>query len=142
MKSKTERPYNTELRLQHFREAVDRQFRKSRRLLSLKQVCALVATQPAPQFYITPKQALEKYNLYKQGKDIKADNPRIRQMYMDLFERYEEARAKLGGGFKYMIMQDVIDSPAPSFYFSPTSAADYYYRAMEEKRKNNRNKRK
>lgn len=58
-----------------------------------------------------------------------------RSMYMCIFEKYRAALEANGGlDFKYSIMQDVLESPAPSFFISPTDAKGFYYRAMKYKR--------
>lgn len=104
---------------------------------NLKKLCAVVSTSEAPQFYITPKQALEKYNEYKRTGTIAhcGSSEVTRSMYKAIFERYEVASANSRGlDFKYSIMQDVLESPAPSFYISPNTAFAFYYRAMAYKR--------
>lgn len=102
----------------------------------------LVAGQAAPQFYITPKQALDQYNQYKRSGKLDTDNPLTAQMYHDIFERYEKLLATNPCDYKYSIMQDVLESPAPSFYIKPSAATAFYYRAMAYKRRLNRSKRK
>ena len=102
---------------------------------NLKKLCAAVATSAAPQFYITPKQALEKYHEYKRTNTIRVSSAATRQMYLCIFSKYEDAYATRGNvEFKYSIMQDVLESPAPSFYISPSAAIAFYYRAMAYKR--------
>lgn len=102
---------------------------------NLKKLCAAAASSGAPQFYITPKQALEKYCEWKRTHTFSASSSETRQMYLCIFSKYEEAyKASKGMEFKYYLMQDVLDSPAPSFYISPSAAVAFYYRAMAYKR--------
>lgn len=63
-------------------------------------------------------------------------------MYLDIFSRYDALVESGSCDFKYSIMMDVLDSPAPSFYINPSAAHAYYYRAMKERRKMNRNRKK
>ncbi|MBQ6724032.1 MAG: hypothetical protein IJQ84_05920 [Paludibacteraceae bacterium] len=56
-------------------------------------------------------------------------------MYLSIFAKYD---ALINGGtsdFKYAVMQDVLEQPAPSFYLNPSSAVVFYYRAMAQHRK-------
>lgn len=50
---------------------------------------------------------------------------------MCIFERYEQALANnITGDFKYSVMQDVLDAPAPSFFLNPDAAVKFYYHAL------------
>ncbi len=121
----------------HFIEAVDRLWKAkfiSRPRLSY--LCRTVAQSPAPQFYITPKQALEKYSLWEQTGRIEGESEYTRRMYQDIFTRFRARYAESGGiDFKYVIMQDVLEQPAPSFYINPNAALTFYYRAMAYRRR-------
>ncbi len=132
----TERNYNSHLRQQHFVEAVDRLWKAkfiSRPRLSY--LCRTVAESPAPQFYITPKQALEQYNRWEQTGEIRCEGEQTRRMYLDIFTRFRARYAESGGiDFKYVVMQEVLEQPAPSFYINPSAALTFYYRAMAHRR--------
>lgn len=141
LKLKTERTYYSELRLAHFLDAVNKQLKRSKKVITIQHACAITAQEPAPQFYITPKQALEFYSEYKRTGKIPASKSNIRQMYEDIFLRYTQKQEELGwAGVKYLVMQEVLDEPAPSFYFNPKSAQQLYYKAVLLKRKKGRNK--
>ena len=78
---------------------------------------------------------MEKYNEYKRTHSVDVSSDITRQMYLCIFERYErEFNTRGETEFKYSIMQDVLESPAPSFYISPGAATFFYYRAMKYKR--------
>lgn len=95
----------------------------------------MAASSAAPQFYIAPKQALEMYSTYLRTGNIPVSLDVTRQMYLCIFERYKAALAQSGNTeFKYSVMQEVIESPAPSFFIVPKMAASYYYYAMRYKR--------
>lgn len=66
---------------------------------------------------------------------IDASSEVTRNMYRCIFDRYKIALdANNGADFKYSIMQDVLDAPAPSFFITPSAAIKFYYRAMAYKR--------
>lgn len=133
---KSERIYNHHLRQLHFIEEVNKLWKKSSsKHPNFKKLCAVASSSTAPRFYITPRQALEKYAQYQRTGSIDVSSTLTEQMYLCIFERYEAAlAARNGSDFKYSIMQDVLDEPAPSFYISPTAAVVFYYRAMAYKR--------
>lgn len=133
---KSERIYNSQLRQLHFIEAVNKLWKKTlSKHPNVKRICEIASSSPAPKFYISPKRALSKYYEWKQTGSIKNVTELTNSMYELIFERYEEA-LKLNNGtdFKYSIMQDVLDSPAPSFYISPYSAYNFYCRSIRHKR--------
>lgn len=95
----------------------------------------MASISAAPQFYVTPKQALYAYNKYKRTGTISASSEITRQMYLCIFGKYDAALAAGNGAdFKYSIMQDVLESAAPSFFINPSVAFVFYYRAMAYKR--------
>ncbi|MBQ8100059.1 MAG: hypothetical protein IJ640_00345 [Prevotella sp.] len=78
---------------------------------------------------------MEKYNEWLCTGTLNAATKATRQMYLDIFSRYQDRlSANNGIEFKYSLMQDILESPAPSFYITPSSAAAFYYRAMAYKR--------
>lgn len=137
---KTERTYNAGLRSEHFIAAVHKQLHGGKKPFPIGKLCAMVAASPAPQFYVAPKRALEMYNLYRKTGRIIPSSERHLQMYLEIFRRYDEMMASMQGAFKYSVMQDVLEQPAPSFYIEPSGATEYYYRAMAARRRRNRNK--
>lgn len=141
-KRKSERVYNSHLRHLHFIEAVDSLIKKSHSSkVKLDKICRIAASSAAPQFYIAPKQALEMYSRYVRTGEIPVSQEVTRRMYLCLFEKYKAALEQNGNTeFKYSIMQEVIESPAPSFFISPKMAAYYYYVSMRYKRSLSRNK--
>ena len=120
----------------HFLEAVNKLWKStSSAHPNLKKLCVVASQSAAPQFYITPKHALDKYSEFVQTGVIDASSEVTRDMYRCIFARYKVALdANNGVDFKYSVMQDVLDSPAPSFFITPTAAIKFYYRAMAYKR--------
>lgn len=75
------------------------------------------------------------YYRYKQTGSVNCTQNVKRRMLTCIFERFEAALAASDGSeFKYSIMQDVLDAPAPSFFISPESAYLMFYKALHYKR--------
>lgn len=101
----------------------------------MRKLCALAATSPAPRFYVTPRHALDQYSDYKRTGSVCRNSQMAQEMYKCIFDMYEKVLAENNGTeFKYSIMQNVLDSPAPSFFLSPSAAYAFYCNAMAYKR--------
>ena len=126
-----EKTYNSNLRREHFVSAVKKRFRSTKKCVPFDVICAAVATQPAPQFYVTTERALIMYQTYKRTGCIHTKTPLIRQMYEEIFRRFEEKLQSRGGrAFKFVAMQDTLSEQAPCFYIAPEKAQFYYYHSM------------
>lgn len=138
----SERLYNRRLRQTHFVQAVDKLWKTAfASRPNLTYLCRAVAQSPAPQFYVSPKHALEQYNLWLSTGTVRTACPYTRQMYLDIFTRFQARYDRQGGiDFKYSVMQDILEQPAPSFYINPSAARAFYYRALAEKRKRNKSR--
>lgn len=80
-----------------------------------KVVVKLLATSPAPKFYISPKMA-EQYVLnFNRGKFL-VKSSIGRAMIRDLAENYERIKSQYPYKKAFEIWELVVDSPAKSFY--------------------------
>lgn len=82
--------------------------------------------QPAPRYYVTPKQAYQVISPMMKGDFERVDlmAPTRRNLYYSLFEqviRLSETREFIGKSLFY-IMQYAVIQPAPEFFLSPTRA--------------------
>ena len=78
--------------------------------------------QPAPRYYVTPKQALQVISPMVRGDFEKVDMmmPNRKRMYYSLFDKVielSEKRAFIGKSL-YHILQFAVTSPAPEFFVS------------------------
>lgn len=135
---KSEKSYIQHLKKLHFVEAVYRLWKQAGGKLDLSKYCPLAAASVAPQFYLAPTHALEIYAQYKNTGTTEAKKGMTQQMYVELFKRYEQLLAENDSKnthlSKYSIMQDAIETQAPSFFIEPSYAVNFYFRAMAYKR--------
>ena len=104
---------------------------------NLAAICKVVASQPAPRFYINHFEACKQYRLYRQGRsNIHTDSRR--RMYAEIFSRYEHLDAVARASGQRVIMEDlmrrVLEQEAPSFYYEENSALKTYYSVIQRKR--------
>ena len=91
-----------------------------------KQAYERMVMQPAPRFYVTPKQACTIISPMMRGDFERVDlmMPLRREMYYSLFDvvvRLSEKREFIGKSLSY-IMKFAVAQPAPRFYISPIRA--------------------
>lgn len=87
---------------------------QDRRLTRL-EICELIASQPAPRFYITPYTALRKIILpIERNGDIPAHSRR-RAMHLEFYEHYKRFRETLS---RDKAIAAAIEQPASSFFLS------------------------
>lgn len=108
---------------------------------NIAAICKIVASRPAPRFYVYPFEALKQYSLYLQGRSrIHSDSRR--RMYAEIFARYEYLVALTeASGQKVVkgeLMKRVLEQEAPSFYYEENSAIKMYYRFMQRNRRRKR----
>lgn len=93
----------------------------------------MVASMPAPRFYINSETASRQYNRYKKGKSSIHEIEK-RKMYAEIFARYENKIDILRKSGQKCFKQDIWDSillqEAPSFYYSGMSSVVAYYKAI------------
>ena len=83
--------------------------------LTRLEICELVASQPAPRFYITPYTALRKIILpIERGDDISAHSRR-REMHLEFYKHYKRFRESLS---RDKAIAAAIEQPATSFFLS------------------------
>lgn len=104
-------------------------------------ICKMAAREPAKRFYIDAKTALEQYCKYRKGESMIQKNE-CRKMYAEIFSRFERIMTiKRVSGQKIVmheLMEEVLESEAPCFYYEEGSAVKMYYRFMSRKRERDR----
>ena len=91
-----------------------------------RQAYERMVLQPAPRYYVTPKQACSVISHMMRG-DFEFVNmmmPLRREMYYSLFDvvvKLSEKREFIGKSLSY-IMKHAVAQPAPKFFISPTRA--------------------
>ncbi len=86
-----------------------------------------MVNEPAPRYYVTPRQACQIISLMVRGDFSKVDmmQPLRREMYYSLFnvvQSLSEKREFIGKSLSY-IMKFAVVQPAPKFFLSPMRAS-------------------
>lgn len=92
------------------------------------------ATHSASRFWVSERRAS-----YVVGKMIADPSftdsmlPKRREMYLEIFRRFEAARREYPEASIYSLVFDIVNSPAPEFYLTPKSARIILYNALKRK---------
>ena len=78
-----------------------------------REIARIVSISPAPRFYISYEEARRYVSRMERGKPIPLKNKLRLEQIKELHRRW-----KLTGGTRYVQMEGIIASPAPSFYVS------------------------
>lgn len=80
-----------------------------------KMYVSLLAKQPAPCFYISPKIAERYVHSYYRGEPV-LKTAKGRALIKDLVENYERLKANNPDDYAYQIWDKLVECPAKSFY--------------------------
>lgn len=94
--------------------------------LPRKVIINVLMESPAPRFYISAKLA-ERYVKWYYAGDPGALRNRKLAMIKDLVDVYERKRKQRPYTPVYLLWQEVVDSPAKSFYATPQLLTDIVY---------------
>lgn len=94
------------------------------RYIRVKEIMALIVKEPAPRYWISEQRATSIVKQYIKGiKPPENHSPKLhKRLYDSLYQRYLQERAKRPDDTIYMIMFDVVNSPAPESFITPQSA--------------------
>ena len=110
----------------------------NRNLMNNDMIISIVMEQPAPKFYISPKEAKKLIlSYYKSNGELPIRKKSLtREMAKDLVENYEMLRKKFPHTDKERIYEYVVEQPAKSFYMSYNSvrAVIFNYKGRTKRR--------
>ena len=102
------------------------------------EIINLAASHPAPRFYVSYENARRYVSELERGKELNLKVKHTIDMYKELHRRYvllrKERREAGVRRINYTLLEEIIDSPAPSFYASSDGLRWLFYR---HKKKNN-----
>lgn len=88
------------------------------RYMKRSAIVALLATEPAPRFYLTEEQAGWAICQYYRNGRIPRCRPMKQAMILDLVDQYEKMRKEHPHAQKNILYKLAVEQPAKSFYMS------------------------
>lgn len=104
--------------------------RKTRPFITQNEVIEQAAKGSAPRFYVTFENARRFVSLLMRGKRLPIVNKNKVEMYKEIYRRYRKQAQECDSRYKYLILEDIIEEPAPSFYIDEETFRGIVYRAL------------
>lgn len=100
---------------------------------TLNEVIEHAINSQAPRFYVTFENARRFVSLLMRKKRLPIINENKIAMYKEIYKRYSKAVKDSSKRYKYVILEKIIEEPAPCFYIDPETFRGIVYRTMRQK---------
>ena len=112
-----------------------KELRKNRPFATQNEVIEHAAKKGAPRFYVTFENARRFISLLSRKKKLPLINSNKLEMYKEIYRRYMQQVKDSSKRYKYIILERIIEEPAPSFYLDEETFRGIIYKTLR-KRKN------
>lgn len=106
----------------------------AKRLLP-KDIIIMISEECAPKYYISPERALIGINAICHNEKEILKNKKTYQMYKELYQKYKYflENNKIGKYLKkYQIIEDIINTPASSFFLEPETMIKLVFKQIKK----------
>lgn len=118
-----------------------KELRKTRPFVTQNEVIEHAARSTAPRFYVTFENARRFVSLLMRGKRLPIVNKNKVEMYKEIYRRYKARLKDCNKRYRYIILESIIEEPAPSFYLDEETFRGIVYRTLRDTcRKNEHHK--
>ena len=107
-----------------------KELRKTRPFVTQNEVIEHAARSTAPRFYVTFENARRFVSLLMRGKRLPIVNKNKVEMYKEIYRRYKARLKDCNKRYKYIILESIIEEPAPSFYLDEETFRGIVYRSL------------
>lgn len=107
-----------------------KEVRKTKPFASQGEIIKHAASKNAPRFYITFENARRFTSLLLRKKKLPHINRNKLEMYKEIYRRYLKRVKENGAEHKYMILEQIIQEPAPSFYLDEQTFRGIVYKTL------------
>lgn len=88
----------------------------------------------APRFYVTFENARRYISLMARKKQIPIVNKNKLEMYKEIYRRYIKRIRETSEHYRFVILERIIEEPAPSFYLDEETFKGIVYKTLRERR--------
>ena len=106
--------------------------RKTRPFITQNEVIEQAAKGSAPRFYVTFENARRFVSLLMRGKRLPIVNKNKVEMYKEIYRRYKARLKDYNKRYRYIILESIIEEPAPSFYIDEETFRGIVYRTLRD----------
>ena len=107
-----------------------KELRKTRPFVTQNEVIEHAARSTAPRFYVTFENARRFVSLLMRGKRLPIVNKNKVEMYKEIYRRYKARLKDCNKRYKYLILEQIIEEPAPSFYLDEETFRGIVYKSL------------
>ena len=110
-----------------------KEVRKTRPYATQDEIIKHAANSKAPRFYVTFENARRLISLMARKKKLPLINTNKLAMYKEIYRRYVQRVKDCSKRYKYIVLEQIIEEPAPSFYLDEQSFRGIVYRTLRER---------
>ena len=107
-----------------------REVRKTRPYATQYEVIKHAVNMKAPRFYVTFENARRFISILSRKKKLPLINPNKVAMYKEIYHRYIKRVKDSSKRYKYIILEQIIEEPAPSFYLDEETFRGIVYKTL------------
>ena len=107
-----------------------KEVRKTRPYATQDEVIKHAVKKKAPRFYVTFENARRFISMLARKKKLPLINSNKLAMYKEIYRRYVQRIKDDSRRYKYMILEQIIEEPAPSFYLDEDTFRGIVYRTL------------
>ena len=110
-----------------------KEVRKTKPYATQEEIIKHAVKSEAPRFYVTFENARRFISLLSRKKKLPLINSNKLEMYKEIYRRYMQQVKDSSKRYKYIILERIIEEPAPSFYLDEQSFRGIVYRTLRER---------
>ena len=107
-----------------------KEVRKTKPYATQEEIIRHAVKSKAPRFYVTFENARRFVSLLSRKKKLPLINSNKLAMYKEIYRRYVQRMKDDSRRYKYMILEQIIEEPAPSFYLDEDTFRGIVYRTL------------
>ena len=112
-----------------------KELRKVKPFATQNEVIEYAAKRKAPRFYLTFENARRFISILARKKKLPIINENKVAMYKEIFRRYMQQVKDCNKRYKYIILEKIIEEPAPSFYLEEETFRGIIYKTIRKRNK-------
>ena len=113
-----------------------KELKKTRPFATQNEVIEHAVKSEAPRFYVTFENARRFFSLLLRKKKLPIVNENKLEMYKEIYRRYIKQMKDCNKRYKYLILEKIIEEPAPSFYLEEETFRGIIYKTLRNRNKN------
>ena len=106
--------------------------RKTNPLATQNEIIEVAVKSEAPRFYVTFEKARRYISLMMRKKRLPLVNKNKMEMYKEIYNRYLKRIKETRNHYRYVILEKIIEEPAPSFYLDEETFRGIVYKTLRE----------